>query len=462
MQEIEMKSRLRGRVLLPGEVGYDTERNGWNLIVEHHPVMIVVAAGTEDVVAAVRYAASADLPVAVQATGHGPSVPADGAVLINTRRMTDLEVDPVTATARIGAGVKGGAVLREAARHSLAPLVGSTPDVGAVGYLTSGGLPMLGRRYGFAADHVRALELVTADGLPRRTTADEHPDLFWAVRGGKGNFGVVTWAEIGLVELPRLYGGGMFFPGAATRDVLGAWLEWTASQPEEMASSSLALQRFPDMPRVPDPVRGRFMVHVRVAYTGQPEDGERLLRPLRSMGPVMDSVSDMPYTSIGDVHNDPTGPAPVRDRGILLRELDGEAVERIATLAGPGIELPPGQVEIRHLGGALGRMPETPNAISHRDAAFGMNLGMLVPPGHEKRVDGIQQALIDGLRPWSTGATLPNFLGSGATQPRRVRTAYSDADYERLVAIKTTHDPRNLFRVNHNIPPRPNRGNRHS
>ena len=129
----------------------------------------------------------------------------------------------------------------------------------------------------------------------------------------------------------------------------------------------------------------------------------------------MDSVSDMPYTSIGDVHNDPTGPAPVRDRGILLRELDGEAVGRIAALAGPGTELPPGQVEIRHLGGALGRMPETPNAISHRDAAFGMNLGMLVPPGHEKRVDGIQQALIDELRPWDTGATLPNFLGSGAT-----------------------------------------------
>jgi FAD/FMN-containing dehydrogenase len=462
MQEIEMKSRVRGRVLLPGEVGYDAERNGWNLIVEHHPAMIVVAAGPEDVAAAVRYAASADLPVAVQATGHGPSVPADGAVLINTRRMTDLEIDPEGATVRIGAGVKGGTVLRETTPHDLALLVGSTPEVGVVGYLTSGGLPMLGRRYGFAADHVRAIELVTADGELRRATAEEHPELFWATRGGKGNFGVVTSVETDLVPVSRLYGGGLFFPGAATEEVLGGWLEWTASQPEEMASSSVALRRFPDLPGVPDPVRGKFLVHVRVAYTGRPEEGERLIRPLRAMGPVSATVADMPYASIGDVHSDPAGPAPVRDRGILLRELDDEAVERIAAQAGPDTELPPGQVEIRHLGGALGCMPETPNAISHRDAAFGMNLGMLVPPGNEEQVDGIQQALIDSLRPWCTGATLPNFLGSGATQPRRVRAAYSDTDYKRLVAIKTTHDPRNLFRVNHNIPPQPNRGNRHS
>jgi hypothetical protein len=438
---------------LPGEEGYDAERAGWNTIVEHHPAMIVVATCPEDVAAAVRYAASAGLPVAVQATGHGPSVPADGAVLVNTRRMTELEVDPEAATARIGAGVKGGRLIEEAAPHGLAPLVGSTPDVGFVGYLTSGGLPMLGRRYGFAADHVRALELVTADGELRRATAEEHPELFLAVHGGKGNFGVVTSVETELVPVTRLYGGGMFFDGAATREVLGGWLEWTASQPEEMASSSLALRRFPDLPGVPDPVRGRFLVHVRVAFTGPAADGERLIRPLRALGPVMDSVADFPYASIGDVHSDSAGPAPVRDRGILLRGLDDEAVERIAALAGPGADLPPGQVEIRHLGGALSRAPETPNAISHRDAAFGLNLGMLVLPGHKERVDGIQQALIDGLRSWDTGATLPNFLGSGATDPRRVRTAYSDADYGRLAAIKATHDPDNLFRVNHNIPP---------
>jgi FAD/FMN-containing dehydrogenase len=300
---------------------------------------------------------------------------------------------------------------------------------------------------------VRALELVTADGRLRRATADEHPDLFWAVRGGKGNFGVVTSVETDLVPVDRLYGGGMFFPGAATRKVLGGWLEWTASQPEEMASSSLALRRFPDLPGVPDPVRGEFLIHVRVAYTGWPEEGERLLRPLHVLGPLIDTVADIPYTRIGEIHSDPAEPAPIRDRGILLRDLDDEAVERLTALAGPGAGLPPGQVEIRHLGGALGRAPETPNAISYRDALFGMNVGMLMPPGHEEGVDRIQQALIDGLQPWDTGATLPNYLGSGATEPHRVRAAYLDADYERLAAIKATYDPRNLFRINHNIPP---------
>jgi FAD/FMN-containing dehydrogenase len=323
VQEIGMKSRVRGRVVLPGEEDYDAERTGWNLIVEHRPAMIVVAASPEDVVAAVRYAASADLPVAVQATGHGPSVPADGAVLINTRRMDGLEIDPDAATARLGAGVKGGTVLREAAPHGLAFLVGSTPDVGVVGYLTSGGLPMLGRRYGFAADHLRAIELVTADGRLRRATAEDHPDLFWAVRGGKGNFGVVTSVETDLVSVTRIYGGGLFFPGASTREVLGGWLEWTSSQPEEVATSSVALRRFPDLPGVPDPVRGKFLVHVRVAYTGPVAEGERLIRPLRAMRPIMDSVSEIPYTSIGDVHSDPSESAPVRDRGVLLRGLDG-------------------------------------------------------------------------------------------------------------------------------------------
>lgn len=449
----DLKARVRGQVLLPGEEGYDAERSGWNLIVEHRPAAIVVAAGPEDVAAAVRFAGSAGpLPVAVQATGHGPSVPGAGAVLVSTRHMTELEIDPDAATARIGPGVTWAQVIEAAGPAGLAPLAGTSPSVGAVGYLTSGGLPVLDRRYGFAADHVRALELVTADGRPRRATADEHPDLFWAVRGGKGNFGVVTAVETDLMRLPRLYGGSLSFPGAATREVLGAWLAWTATQPEKMCSA-LTLSRFPDLPGVPDAVRGKFLIQVRIAYTGSAVDGERLLWPLRALGPTRDTVADMPAARIGDIASVPTEPAPIRDRGILLRALDGEAVERITELTGPGAELPPGLVEIRLLGGALSRPPETPNAVGHRDAAFGMNLGMFASPGHEAQVDRIQLALIDGLQPWATGGTLPNFLGSGNTRPSQVRTAYRDADYERLAAIKATYDPHNLFRINHNIPP---------
>jgi hypothetical protein len=218
-------------------------------------------------------------------------------------------------------------------------------------------------------------------------------------------------------------------------------------------SSSLALSRFPDLPGVPDPVRGKLLIHVRIAYTGPVADGEDLIRPLHALGPVIDTVADIPYTRIGEINNTPTEPAPIRDRGTLLRALDGEAVERITALAGPDVELPPGSVELRHLGGALNRAPERPNAISHRDAAFGLLFGMLALPGQEEQVDKAQQTLIDGLEPWDTGATLPNYLGSGAFGPHRVRAAYSNADYERLTAIKAIYDPGNLFRVNHNIPP---------
>jgi hypothetical protein len=452
VQMFELKSLVQGEVLLPGEDGYDAARTGWNRIVEHNPAVIVVADGPEDVAAAVRFAATRGLAVAVQATGHGPSVPADGAMLINTRRMTGLEIDPATATARIGAGVKGGQVVKGATPHDLAFLVASTPDIGVAGYLTSGGLPVLGRQFGFAADYVRAFDLVTADGQLRHVTAKAHPELFWGVRGGKGNFGVVTSIETELVTLTRLYGGSLFFPGAATREVLSGWLEWTSSQPEEMYSS-LALRRFPDLPVVPEPVRGKFMIQVRVGCTGSAADGERLIQPLRTLGPIMGEVADMPYADIGGINNDPTEPAPVRDRGILLRELDDEAVERLTALAGPDATLPPGMVDIRHLGGALGRAPGAPNAISHRDAPLGMNLGMLVLPGQEEQVDSIQQTLIDELQPWDTGTTLPNYLGSGGAQPHRVRTAYSNADYDRLVALKTRYDPDNMFRINHNIPP---------
>ncbi|MGH2601954.1 MAG: FAD-binding oxidoreductase, partial [Dehalococcoidia bacterium] len=289
-------------------------------------------------------------------------------------------------------------------------------------------------------------------GRLRRVTAKEHPDLFWAVRGGKGNFGLVTSIETDLMPLSRVYGGGLFFPGEATADVLRGWLEWAATQPEEM-DSSLALARFPDLPGVPESVRGKFLIHIRIAYSGSVADGERLLRPLRVLGPFIDTVADIPYTRIGEITNTPTKPAPILDRGTLLRALDGEAIERITTLVGPDVALPAGFVEIRHLGGALGRAPEPPNAIGHRDAAFGLLCGMLALPGQEELVDKAQQRLIGGLGPWGNGGAFPNHLGSGATQPHQVRAAYTAADYERLTTIKATWDPRNLFRINHNIPP---------
>jgi FAD/FMN-containing dehydrogenase len=447
----ELRTLIDGEVFLPGDEGYARETAGWNLLVEHNPSLVVVPFTPEDVALAVRFAAAESLPVAVHATGHGPSLPADGCVFISTRRMTSLGIDVSAATARIGPGVKWEPVIEQAGHHGLGPLVGSTPDVSAVGYLTGGGLPVLGRRYGFSADHVRSLEMVTADGEIRHASDREHPELFWAVRGGKGNFGIVTSISTGLLRLSWIYGGGLIFPGEKTREVLRTWIEWTSSQPDEM-SSSVALARFPDAPGVPDPLRGEFVVHLRIAYTGSAEEGETLVRPLRALGPSMDAVTEIPYTRIGEVHNDPLEPVPVRDRGTLLGPLDEAAADRVTELAGPKTQMPPGLVELRHLGGALARPPALPSALGNRGAAFSFVAGFVTMPDEVERIDAIQRDLFGGMAEWDTGGALPNFLGADS-DPESVKRAYEDADYERLREIKAAYDPYNLFRINHNIPP---------
>jgi FAD binding domain/Berberine and berberine like len=445
-----LRSEVAGRVLVPGDTGYDAERAAWNLTIEHHPQVIVAAKSPDDVAAAVRYATAAGLPVGVQAVGHGQASGNDS-VLVSTKRLADVTIDPAAGIARVGAGAAWRPVIDAAAPHGLAPLNGSTSEISAVGYLTGGGMPVLGRRYGFAADHVRALEMVTADGALRRLTPDQQPELFFAVRGGTGNFGIVTAAEVDLMPQPRIYGGGLFYPGAIAGQVVRSWLDWIQHQPEEMCTS-LALMRYPDRPEVPEPARGKFLVHLRVAHTGPPDEGERLLQPLRAMRPVADTIAELPYQRIDEVHQDPTQPAPIIESGLLLRRPDDGFVEQLLALAGEHAELPPGLVELRALGGALARPPAVPNAMGHRDAALSLLLAMVAGAPQTDQVRATQRRILDALAPWSTGGVFPNFLG-GHADATRVRAAYREDDYRRLQKIKTVYDPTNTFRINHNIPP---------
>src|SRR3954451_4687133 len=266
---------VAGSVLLPGDAGYDDERAVWNLNHELVPAVIVVPESAADVRAAVTFAAGQHRPVLVKTTGHQIVGPAHGAVVIATRRMNDVVVDGVRRTARVGAGAIWSEVVEEAAKAGLAPLNGSNPTVGVLGYTLGGGLsPTLGRSHGYAADHVRSLDVVTADGKLRHVDAESEPDLFWAMRGGKGNFGVVTALEFDLFPASRLYGGGIYFPGERTADVLRAWTAWHPDTPETMISSFAAL-RLPPLPQVPKPLRGVFAVSLRIAYDGTAEDGER-------------------------------------------------------------------------------------------------------------------------------------------------------------------------------------------
>src|SRR4051794_25376430 len=270
---------VAGPVLVPGDTGYDDEAAAWNTSTTNRPPLVVGAASADDVAATVRFALRHGLSVAVQATGHGASFPVEDGVLINTRRMDGVCIDVQRGVARIGAGAKWAAVIAAAAPYGLAPLSGSTSDVGAVGYTLGGGMGPLGRRYGFSADRVRSVEIVTGDGRLRTITADDDTGLFWGIRGGKGNLGIVTAIEVDLVLLPRLYGGAIFFDGADSAKVLHAWREWVQTVPEAM-TSSVALLRLPDIEQVPPPLRGRLTLHLRIAYIGEACYGEKLVAPL--------------------------------------------------------------------------------------------------------------------------------------------------------------------------------------
>ena len=438
---------IAGPVYRPGDEGYETRRSGFNLALEHHPEVIVEATGPADVVGAVRLAAREGRAVAVMNTGHGPTVPADGAVMITTSRMGRVDVDPAGRTARIEAGARWRDVIRAATPHGLAPLNGSSPYVGVVGYTLGGGVGLLGRRYGYAADHVRWIEVVTADGVLRRVTAGSEPDLFWALRGAGANFGVVTALEIDLFPVARLLGGGLYFGPEASADVLEVYSRWAKDAPEEMASSVLLLA-YPDDQVVPQPLRGRHITEVRFAYSGpDPADGSELLEPFRQLGtPVLDTVRLMPYAEVGTIHHEPADiPVAAFDRNALLGDLDAEAAAALSRHAGPAA-LAPFVVELRAFGGALSRPPTVPNAVGSRGASFLLFAATLRMADNPAR-----DALFAAMRPWDTGGRYLNFMGVEDTSTQVVRSAYRPEDFARLAELKARYDPANIFRINFNI-----------
>ncbi|HWN32870.1 MAG TPA: FAD-binding oxidoreductase [Pseudonocardia sp.] len=447
----DLTGRTEGAVLRPGDADYDRARSGFQTAYRHRPSVIVAATRAADVLAAVRYAAAARLPVAVQATGHGLAAATDGGVLVNTAALTEVRVDPATRTACVAAGTRWRRVIDEAARYGLAPLSGSAPSVGVVGYTLGGGLGVLGREYGYAADHVRAVELVTADGAARRVTAESDSELFWALRGGGGNFGVVTGLELGLVPVRRLFGGGLYFDTALVPDVLAAYREWSPTVPDGL-TSSVGLIPYPDLPMVPEPLRGRYVAHVRIAYTGSAADGEQLVAPLRAVGPrVIDTLGELPYAESPSIYRDPEQPHGYYGTNAMLRELAEPVGPAILDLVGPDSPVPC-VVQLNHLGGALSRPPSVPNAVAHREAAYLVRVLAVVDGAAPSPARSAPTRLTDALREWTLGRS-PNFVFGERGGPDRTRDCYPAESYRRLARLKSAVDPDNLFRCNLNIPP---------
>ncbi|GII93985.1 FAD-binding oxidoreductase [Sinosporangium siamense] len=444
-----LAARSHGPVYAPGDKEYDGERTGFQLLDPHRPAVIVAATGAGDVRSAVEFAAETRTPLAVQAAGHGHAAPGTG-MLISTRRMSAVRVDPRARTAWVEAGATWRHVVEAAAPYGMAPLSGSFPGLGAVPYTLGGGVGLLARRFGFAADHVRRLDVVTLDGRLREVTAAAEPDLFWALRGGGGDFGVVTGMEIDLFPVARIYGGTLFFDAGRVPDVLDGWRRWTADVPEGMTSGVTALP-YPDLPVLPAPLRGRHVAQIHVCYAGPAEEGRDLVEPLRSLGPVLlDTLRDLPYAESGKVFDEPDRPHAYRSRNLLVSDLRPQALADLTKAAGPSAPVMT-VVGLRHLGGALAREPHVANAVGHRGAAYAVTTLSPVESGEEEKVGETHR---DALAPFA-GEALGRSLNFsfGALGGDEIRSAFAPGDYDRLVKLKAEHDPHGLLQANHRIPP---------
>jgi len=429
-------------VLRPGDPGYDEELAGFQTGFTQRPAIVFAASSAEDVVAAVRYAAERGQSIGVQATGHGLPGASEGGVLVTTKRMDRVVVDPEARTVRVQAGVRWGQVVAAAEPYGLAPLNGSAPSVGAVSYTLSGGLGILAREFGYAADHVRALDVVTADGRIRQVTRESEPDLYWALLGGGHNFGIVTELEIDLVPVRTLFGGSLAFDGREVDPavLLRAYEAWTRTVPDGLTSSFAAVP-YPDLPALPPHLRGRYAVSVRVAYTGS--GGDELVAPLRELGPVLaDSLREMPYADSHTIHSDPDFPHAYYGDSAVLRELDVSKAGELLRRVGPDAGGPMCVVQINQLGGALAR--PVPNSVPYREGRF---LVRLLTVGDREKARAVLDPAFALLADETLGRALNFAFGAGD----RTAGLYGDETLKRLVGLKSDYDPANLFRDNYNL-----------
>ncbi len=429
-------------VLTPGDDGYDDARTGFQLFDPHRPAVLVAATDSEQVRTAVELAGEHGLPLAVQATGHGRAVPTEG-VLINTRRMSGVRVDPKARTAWVEAGAPWRAVIDAAAPHGLAPLSGSLPGVGAISYTLGGGVGVLARRYGFAADHVRRIDLVTPDAEMHRVTADSDAELFWALRGGGGGLGVVTGMEIDLVPVARIYGGNLVFDIAQVPDAMSEWARWTVDLPDEMTSAAVTLT-YPDLPVMPERLRGRQIARLQICYAGSAEEGARLVAPLRRLGPILqDTLRELPFTESGAVFDEPERPHAYRGRNVLVDALDPDDLAGLTKVAAPSASVMT-IAGVRHLGGALAREPGVPNAVGHRDAAYSVSVLSLLLGDETAAVAAVHRAALAPFAPAALGISR-NFT-FGPVDDDEFRRAFAPDDHARLTELVRRFDPRGMLR----------------
>jgi FAD/FMN-containing dehydrogenase len=450
-----LRAGLRGALSLPGEPGYDEARTIWNAMVDRRPAAIVRAAGAADVVRAVGFAREHRLPLAVRGGGHNIAGNAvcDGGLMLDLSPMRSVRVDPVGRTARVEPGVTLGEFDREAQAFGLATPVGINSTTGIAGLTLGGGFGWISRKHGLTADNLLSADVVTADGTLLHASEREQADLFWALRGGGGNFGVVTSFEYRLHPVgPEVVAGLIVHPFAEARELLAGYRRFVASAPEEV-TAWVVLRRAPPLPFLPAEVHGREIVVFAVCALGDARAAGQAVAPLRALGkPIADVVGPHPFAAWQTAF-DPLLTPGARNywKSHDLGTLDDRFVEVVLEAAG---RLPTAECEIfiGHLGGAINRVPATATAYPHRDVEFVMNLHTRWrDPGQDRECIAWTRQLFDATAPFATGGVYVNFMPEDEA-PRVQKGAYG-VNYERLARLKAKYDPANLFRMNQNIVP---------
>ncbi len=445
----ELQSRLEGRVLTAGDAAWDAARQTFNLTHDQRPAGLVQVAGADDVAETVRYAAQRGLRVAPQTTGHnaGPIDGLEDALLIRTDALQEIRVDVGARRARVGAGVRWGAVADRASEAGLAALHGSSRDVGVAGYSLGGGHGWLCRKHGLQSNALTALEIVTADGELRRIDHDNEADLFWAVRGGGGNYGVVTALEFELVPAPEIYAGALFYPYERASEVAHVWHDLVAAGLPDELTTWLKLMQFPPIEEIPEPFRGQSFVIIQTAYLGSERDGAELIRPLTDLGPDMNTFGMVEPAALSHLAMDPEDPMPYVFSGRLVSDVSDDGIDAFveaAAAAGPALAM----VELRGLGGALSRRAPGSGArgTMEGDYLFGAVAAVMDPAAYGDTL-AMTKSVSGAMAPWDAGIHYLNFEEESVDARR-----FFDEDTWRLLrALRTEWDPNSVFLANHEV-----------
>ena len=451
----ELAASFRGELIRSRDDGYDAARAVFNAMIDRRPALIARCTGVADVMAAVRFARDNDLTLAIRGGGH--SVPGygvcEGGIVVDLSPMKGVWVDLETRTARAQAGLTWGELDRETQQFGLAVTGGRVTHTGIAGLTLGGGSGWLERKLGLTVDNLISVDVVTADGRLVKASREENKDLFWGLRGGGGNFGVVTSFDYRLHPVgPIVLGGLLMYPAERAGEVLRFYRDFIAGAPDELGGACVFITAPPE-PFVPEPVQGSQLFTVLVCYFGSIEEGEEAIRPLKEFGPpAVDMVGPMPYTVLQSLI-DPGNPPGLQNywKAGFLQELPDEAVDTFVEHARK-VTSPLTSVILAPMGGAIARVPDEETPLALRDAAYNFHvLSMWAEPVEPEKHMSWAREFAEAMQPWTSERTYLNFIGDEGEE--RVRTAYDPEKYRRLVALKDEYDPDNLFCLNQNIKP---------